>query len=82
MSIISIALAMGLALTFVFVGIFLLVMKAGYGAAHPNITKGWEYLSSSRGKIVALAGVFVLALFSIVTIFFALFVFSKISAGM
>lgn len=79
MSMISIAISLGLALTFVLVGIFLLVMVAGYGAGHPNVEKGWKYLNSARGKIIALGGIFVLALFIIITIFFSLYVFSRIS---
>lgn len=79
MSMISIAISLGLALTFVLVGIFLLVMVAGYGAGHPSVEKGWKYLNSARGKIIALGGIFVLALFIIITIFFSLYVFSRIS---
>jgi len=78
MSLISVAVAAGLAITAVLVGIFILMMLGGYGAAHPNIEKGWKYIRSSQGKMVAVGGIFVLALFMITIVFFSLYVFSRI----
>lgn len=78
MSIISIAISSGLALTFLIVGIFILIMLAGFGAAHPNAKKGWDLLRGAQGKIAALGLVFALALFVIIVIFFTLTIFGKI----
>lgn len=79
LSLISVAVSFGLALTFTIVGIFLLVLVAGYGAAHPNIKRGMEYITGSRSKIIALGGVFFLGLFMIILMFFFLYVFSRLS---
>jgi len=82
MSFLVVAISGGLAITAVLVGIFILMMLAGYGAAHPNIEKGWKYLHGSQGKIVAVAGCFVLGLFMITLVFFSLYVFSQISLSL
>jgi hypothetical protein len=78
MSLISISVSAGLALTFVIVGIFILLMLAGFGAGHPNVKKGWELLRGAQGKIAAIGLVFALALFVIIIIFFSLTIFGKI----
>jgi hypothetical protein len=78
MSIISISIAAGLALTFVLVGIFILLMLAGFGAGHPNVKKGWDLLRGAQGKIAAIGLVFALALFIIIVIFFSITIFGKI----
>lgn len=78
MSLISISISAGLAITFVLVGIFILVMLAGVGGAHPNVDKGWKMLRGAQGKIVALGIVVSLALFIIILIFFTLTIFGKV----
>jgi hypothetical protein len=78
MSIISIAIAIGLAITFVIVGIFILLGLAGVGAAHPNIKKGWDLIRGAQGKIAAIGIVFALALFIIIVVFFSITIFGKI----
>lgn len=78
MSLISISVAAGLALTFVIVGIFVLLGLAGVGAGHPNVKKGWELLRGAQGKIAAIGLVFALALFIIIVIFFSITIFGKI----
>lgn len=78
MSLISIAVSGGLAITFLIVGIFILLMLAGVGAGHPNAEKGWKLLRGSQGKIAAIGLVFALALFVIITLFFTLTIFGKI----
>ena len=78
MSLLSVSVAAGLAITAVLVGIFILLMIGGYGAANPNIEKGWKYLRGAQGKIIAVGGIFILALFMITIVFFSLYIFSKI----
>jgi hypothetical protein len=78
MSLISISVAAGLALTFVIVGIFVLLGLAGVGAGHPNVKKGWDLLRGAQGKIAAIGLVFALALFIIIVIFFSITIFGKI----
>lgn len=78
-SFISVSISGGLAITAVIVGIFLVVLVAGYGMGHPNIKKGWEYLHGAQGKLVAIGGIFVLALFMITIVFFSLYIFSQIN---
>jgi hypothetical protein len=82
MSLISIAIAGGLALTFLIVGIFGLLIWAGLGAAHPNIRRGWDMIRGAQGKIVALGIIFALAFFMIIVIFFTLSIFGKVIALM
>lgn len=78
MSLLSVSVSAGLAITFVLVGILLLLMLGGVGAANPNIKKGWELLHGVQGKLVALGLVFVLALFMIIIVFFSLTIFGKV----
>ena len=78
MSLISISVSAGLAITFVIVGIFILLMLAGVGAGHPNVKKGWDLLRGAQGKIAAIGLVFALALFVIILVFFTITIFGKI----
>lgn len=78
MSLISISVAAGLALTFVLVGLFILLGLAGVGAGHPNVKKGWDLIRGAQGKIVAIGVVVALALFIIIVIFFSITIFGKI----
>jgi hypothetical protein len=78
MSLISISIAGGLALTFLIVGIFGLLIWAGIGAAHPNIRRGRDMIRGAQGKIVALGIIFALAFFMIIVIFFTLSIFGKV----
>jgi len=78
MSLISISISAGLALTFVICGIFLLLMLAGIGAGNPNVKKGWELIRGAQGKIVGVGLVFALALFMIILVFFSLTIFGKV----
>jgi len=82
MSLISIAIVGGLALTFVLVGILGLLMFAGIGAAHPNVEKGWKLIRGAQGKIVAIGIVFALAFFMIILVFFTLTIFGKVMVYM
>lgn len=78
MSLLSVSVSAGLAITFILVGILLLLMLGGVGAANPNIKKGWDLLRGVQGKLVALGLVFVLALFMIIIVFFSLTIFGKV----
>lgn len=78
-SLLGIAVSFGLALVCTLVGIFLLVAMAGYGAAHPNHKRGFEIITASKTKIVALGSVFGLALFIVVMMFFVLIIFSRLN---
>lgn len=78
MSIITISILGGLAITFVVGGILGLLAWAGVGAAHPNIKKGWDMIRGAQGKIAAIGIVFAMAFFMIILVFFTLTIFGKV----
>lgn len=78
-SILGVAVSFGLSFTVILAGAFILVFLAGVGGIHPNTKRGMDMISGARGRLLAIFGVFFLALLLIVLTFFFLAVFQKIS---